>query len=157
ELVSITLKDGAKPEGSWFLEEGQKLRFPYLQADRTYAVAIKGSLMAIDGRTLGRDQTHEVYAGEQEPVIGCASQGHILPLHESRGLPVVSVNVGEADVEFFKIRDRQVRPFLDEFQKNGTRWNWSVNELAKYGDSVYANRFALDVKRNERSVSYLPI
>ncbi len=157
ELVSITLKDGAKPEGSWFLEEGQKLRFPYLQADSTYVVTVKGSLMAVDGRTLGKDQTHEVYAGEQEPVIGFASQGHILPLHESRGLPVVSVNVGEADVEFFKIRDKQVRPFLDEFQKNGTRWNWSVNELAKYGDSVYANRFALDMKRNERSVSYLPI
>ncbi|MBK7042305.1 MAG: hypothetical protein IPH50_00400 [Rhodanobacteraceae bacterium] len=157
ELISITIKGGAKPEGSWFLEDSQKLRFPYLAADVTYVVTIKGSLMATDGRTLGKDQSHEVYAGEQEPVVGFASQGHILPLHESRGLPIVSVNVAEADVEFFKIRDKQVRPFLDEFQKNGQRWNWSVDQLTKYGDSVYANRFALDVKRNERSVSYLPI
>ncbi|MBK6728450.1 MAG: alpha-2-macroglobulin family protein [Xanthomonadales bacterium] len=157
ELIAITLKDGAKPDGSWMLEDGQKLRFPYLEADKTYVVTIRGGLMATDGRSLGKDQTHEVYAGEQEPVIGFASHGHILPQHESRGLPIVSVNVAEADVEFFRIREQQVRPFIDEFQKNGTRWNWSVDQLTKYGESVYANRFALELKRNERSVSYLPI
>lgn len=157
DLVAISLKGGARPEGSWILEEGSKLRFPYLQADRTYVVTIKGQLATIDGRTLGKDQVVEVYAGEQEPVIGFASQGHVLPMHESRGIPVVSVNVTEADVEFFRVRDDQVRPFIDEFQKNGTRWNWSVDQLAKFGESVYANRFALEVKRNERSVNYLPI
>ena len=153
ELISITLKDGAKPDGSWVLENNQNLRFPYLEADKTYVVTIKASLAAVDGRTLGKDESRDVYAGEQEPVVGFASQGNILPLHESRGLPIVSVNVADADVEFFKIRDKQVRPFLDEHQKNGTKWNWSVDQLTKYGDSVYANRFALEVTRNERSVS----
>jgi len=71
-------------------------------------------------------------------------------MHESRGLPIVSVNVSDPDVEFFKIRDKQIRPFLDEHQKNGTRWNWSVDQLTNYGDSVYATNLNGRVYRLRR-------
>ncbi len=158
QLLSIKLKDGAASEGSWMLDgDGNRLRFPYLEADKTYVVTLKAALAAADGSTLGVDKTQEVHSGNQEPIVGFASQGSILPAHESRGLPIVALNVAEVDVEFFHVTERNVGKFLREYQQNGRRSYWSLDQLAAMSSSVYKNRFALQNKSNERSVSFLPI
>jgi alpha-2-macroglobulin len=158
QLLTIKLKDGAAPEGSWMLDgENNRLRFSYLEADKTYVVTIKGALAATDGSTLGADKTQDVHSGNQEPIVGFASQGSILPAHESRGLPIVALNVAEVDVEFFRVGERNVGKFLRDYQQNGRRSYWSLEQLANMATSVYKNRFALQANSNERSVSYLPI
>src|SRR5690606_39989611 len=44
-LLSVTDAKGAPVEGSWSLDEdGATLRFPYMAADRTYALRIKGEI-----------------------------------------------------------------------------------------------------------------
>jgi uncharacterized protein YfaS (alpha-2-macroglobulin family) len=158
QLLSIKIKDGAVPEGSWMLDgENNRLRFPYLEADKTYEVTLKAGLAATDGSTLGADKTQEVHSGNQEPIVGFASQGSILPAHESRGLPIVALNVAEVDVEFFRVADRNVGKFLRDYQQNGRRSYWYLEQLSAMATSVYKNRFALQAASNERSVSYLPI
>lgn len=158
QLLSIKLKDGAAAEGSWILDEDQhKLRFPYLDADRNYTVSIKSQLMASDGSALGKELSQDVYSGLQVPAVGFASQGHILPTQESRGLPIVSVNVAEVDVEFFRIRDAALNGFLSQYQQNSRQSYWEMQNLVALGDSVYANRFALKTQPNERAVSFLPV
>lgn len=159
QLLSIQIKDGAAAEGSWMLdsENNNRLRFPYLEADKTYVVTLKAALAATDGSALGADKTQEVHSGNQQPIVGFASQGSILPAHESRGLPIVALNVAEVDVEFFRVGERNVGKFLREYQQNGRRSYWSLEQLAAMSSSVYKNRFALQSPSNERSVSYLPI
>jgi alpha-2-macroglobulin len=158
QLLSIKLKDGANAEGSWMLDgDSKRLRFPYLEADKTYVVTLRGTLAAADGSQLGADKVQEVYSGNQEPIVGFASQGSILPAHESRGLPIVAVNVAEVDIEFFKVSDRNLGKFLTEYQQNGRRSYWSLEQLGKMSTSVYKNRFALQSKSNERNVSFIPI
>src|SRR5690348_7241423 len=168
-LIDVKDAKGGVVNGSWALDEdGRTLRFPYVKADATYAVRIKGTVAAADGKTLGKAIDRDVYTGPMEPAAGFASQGSVLPARESRGLPVVSVNVKDVDVEFFRVRDGELSNFFAAYQRNGKRSGWDLDPqygwygrkgkpLTQIADSVYANRFTLDGKQNERALSYLPI
>ncbi|HMM56735.1 MAG TPA: alpha-2-macroglobulin [Rudaea sp.] len=168
-LIDVKDGKGGVVSGSWALDEdGKTLRFPYVKADATYRVNVKGTLAAADGKTLGTAVERDVYTGPMEPAAGFASQGSVLPARESRGLPVVSVNVKEVDVDFFRVRDGELSNFFAAYQRSGKRSGWDLDPqygwygrkgkpLTQIADSVYANRFVLDGKQNERTLSYLPI
>jgi uncharacterized protein YfaS (alpha-2-macroglobulin family) len=168
-LIAVTGPKGETVQGSWALDEdGKTLRFPYVQADASYTVRIKGELAAVDGKTIGNEISKEIYTGPMLPNVGFASQGSVLPARETRGLPVVSVNVKEVDVEFLRVRDKEIANFFAAYQKNGKRSSYELDPrygwygrkgkpVAGIADSVYANRFVLSGKENERALNYLPI
>src|SRR3546814_1337533 len=54
--------------------------------------------------------------------------------------------------------------FFSEYQRGGRRGSWELERdygdhvpLSKMAQSVYVNRFVLGGKRNERSLTYLPV
>lgn len=169
DLLVVKDPKGAVVSGSWGLDDdGKTLRFPYVQANQTYAVTLKAGIAAIDGRTLGTDQAREIFTGPLEPAVGFASQGSVLPARETRGIPVVSVNVQEVDVEFLRVRDKELSTFFAAYQGNERRssydldadsgwWGRKGAPVARIAESVYSNRFVLGGKPNERTVTYLPI
>jgi len=168
-LIDVTGAKGETITGSWALDEdGKTLRFPFVQADAHYNVRIKPDLGAADGSTLGQPTEKSVYTGPLEPAVGFASQGSVLPARETRGLPVVSVNVAEVDVEFLRVADKEIPNFFAAYQRNARRSAWELDPrygwygqkgkpVARIAESVYANRFALGGRQNERTLSYLPI
>lgn len=163
----------AKGDGQsgWTLsDDGKTLRFPYVEADKHYTVKLSGELTAADGSKLGREVELKVYTGELDPAVGFASQGSVIPARESRGLPVVSVNVDEVDVEFLRVRDAALPQFFSEYQRGGSRSSWELDPswydpddedsrspISKLAEPVYVNRFVLGGERNERVLNYLPI
>ena len=168
-LIVVTGANGETVSGSWALDEdGKTLRFPFVKANANYTLRIKGGIAAVDGSVLGKEASRDVYTGPLQPAAGFAAQGSVLPARETRGLPVVSVNVKEVDVEFLRVRDGEVANFFAAYQKNGKRGSWDLDPqygwygrqgkpVARIADSVYANRFVLGGKDNERALSYLPI
>ncbi len=168
-LIVVTGPKGEAVKGSWALDEdGKTLHFPFVQADASYTVRLKAELAAVDGKTLGSEVAKEIYTGPMQPNAGFASQGSVLPARETRGLPVISVNVKEVDVEFLRVRDSEIANFFAAYQKNGKRsayeldprYGWYGRKgkpVAGIADSVYANRFVLSGKENERALNYLPI
>ena len=165
-LISVTDANGAPVKGSWSLDDDNNklLRFPYVQPALKYTVKIDGKLAAADGNTLGHDLSQEVYTGPLDPVVGFASQGSVLPARDTRGLPVVSVNVPEVDVEFFRVKDDKLSTFYAQYQRGGQKDSYELDAewngrtpIAKMADSVYINRFVLGGKENERVLTYLPI
>lgn len=164
KLLTFAEKVGDK--SSWSLDEGGKiLRFPFVEPDREYTLRISGELAAADGSKLGRDIEKKVYTGELEPAVGFASQGSVLPAKESRGLPVVSVNVAEVDVEFLRVREKSLPQFFAQYQRAGRKGSWELDNeydedrkpLSQLADPVYVNRFVLGGERNERALTYLPL
>ncbi|KRA20600.1 alpha-2-macroglobulin [Lysobacter sp. Root604] len=165
DLIAVADKNGAVVKGSWVLDDGGKvLRFPHVEASKDYVVTIKGGLTAADGDRIGKAVTRNVYTGPLDPVVGFASQGSVLPARESRGLPVVSINVAEVDVEFMRIKDKELPKFFAEYQRGGRRGSWELERdwddktpLSKLAEPVYVNRFVLGGKPNERVLTYLPL
>ncbi|MFE0499519.1 alpha-2-macroglobulin [Lysobacter soli] len=165
ELIAVTDKNGAVVKGSWVLSDDAKvLRFPHVEASKDYIVAIKAGLTAASGDRLAQPLRKEVYTGPLDPVVGFASQGSVLPARESRGLPVVSVNVPEVDVEFLRVREKELPKFFAEYQRGGRRGSWELaseysekTPLDRLAEPVYVNRFVLGGKPNERVLTYLPV
>ena len=170
KLLVIDAK-GGEGDSSWVLsDDGKRLRFPYAEANKTYTLKIAGRLAAADGSTLGSDQELKVYTGKLDPAVGFASQGSVLPARESRGLPVVSVNVDEVDVEFLRVRESALPQFLANYRRGGKADSWRLDPswydadeedsrppITRMADPVYVNRFVLGGKPNERSLTYLPV
>lgn len=166
ELIAVTGPGGAPVSGSWVLDDSAKvLRFPYVEASRDYEVVLRAGLSAADGSALGREERRAVNTGPVEPAVGFASQGSVLPARETRGLPVVSVNVPEVDVEFLRVRDAEVANFFVSYQRGGRRGGWELGEnqwmgraaITRVAEPVYLNRFVLGGAENERRLSYLPV
>ena len=165
ELLAVTDSNGAVVKGSWVLSDDAKvLRFPHVEASRDYVVTIKAGVTAAAGDRLGQELRKQVHTGPLDPVVGFASQGSVLPARESRGLPVVSVNVGEVDVEFLRVRDKELPQFFAQYQRGGRRGSWELGSeysektpLERLAEPVYVNRFVLGGKPNERVLTYLPV
>ena len=163
ELVTFT--EAMATPSSWSLDDsGKVLRYPHVAPNRDFTVHVSGELMAADGSKLGSDVEQKVHTGELEPAVGFASQGSVLPAKESRGLPVVSVNVDEVDVEFLRVKEDSLSQFFSQYQRGGRRGSWELERdyggrlpLSKMAEPVYVNRFVLGGKRNERSLTYLPV
>ncbi len=152
-------------DSSWSLsDDGKTLRYPYVEAAKDYTLIVSPDLLAADGSRLGSEVRQKVFTGELDPAVGFASQGSVLPARESRGLPVVSVNVPEVDVEFLRVRDSELSTFFSQYQRGGRRGSWELDSdyddktpLGKLAEPVYVNRFVLGGKQNERVLTYLPI
>lgn len=166
ELLVVKGPNGEVVKGSWVLDgEAMKLRFPYVEASKDYSVLLRAGLAAADGKTLGKDDLRKVNTGPVAPAVAFASQGSVLPARDTRGLPVVSVNVPEVDVEFLRVRDGEVANFFVGYQRGGRRGGWELGDsewqdrvaITKVADSVYLNRFVLGGADNERRLSYLPV
>jgi alpha-2-macroglobulin len=163
KLVRFAEKVGTE-DSSWTLsDDGLTLRYPFVEAAKDYTLIVSPDLLAADGSRIGKELRQKVFTGELKPVAGFASQGSVLPAKENRGLPVVSVNVGEVDVEFLRVREKQLPNFFSQYQRGGRRGSWELD--SEYGDRtpmsqlaepVYVNRFILGGKQNERVLTYLP-
>lgn len=162
-LVRVT--DARDADSGWSLDDdGLTLRWPNAEANREYSIVISADLQSSEGVALGRERSQTIHTGQLAPSAAFASQGSVLPARDSRGLPVVSINVSEVDVEFLRVRESALPAFLRQYQRAGQQDGWTLDAdydqrqpLASLADPVFVTRFALDTKANERSVSYLPI
>ncbi|MEP7185027.1 MAG: MG2 domain-containing protein, partial [Rhodanobacter sp.] len=177
DLIAVTGANGEVVSGSWSLQDdGKTLNFPFVQSDTHYAVQLKSALLAADGRTLGHDVKHDVYSGNMPAAIGFASHGSVLPARGTRGLPLVSMNVDDADVEFFRVHEDALSELFCAYPGNGHRDTYELDHDVSYyntcgkgdearskqpitdiADSVYANHYTLGGEPNERKVTYLPV
>lgn len=176
-LIAVTGPNGEVVSGSWSLQDdGKTLSFPFVQSNTHYAVQVQAGLLAADGRTLGHEVKHDVYSGNLPAAVGFASHGSVLPARGTRGLPLVSVNVHDADVEFFRVHDDALSDLFCAYPRNGQRNSYELDhEISSYdtcgkdddqrskrpiteiADSVYANHYTLGGEPNERTVTYLPV
>ena len=162
-LVRFAEKVGTE-DSSWSLsDDGKTLRYPFVEAAKEYSLIVSPDLLAADGSRIGKELRQKVFTGELKPVAGFASQGSVLPAKDSRGLPVVSVNVPEVDVEFLRVREKELPNFFSQYQRGGRRGSWELDSdygdktpMSQLAEPVYVNRFVIGGKQNERVLTYLP-
>jgi len=158
QLVKVIDADGKAVDGGWVLDsDGRELGFRDVESERKYTVVIAAELLDAEGKALGSAQTRTIESVDLPPAAGFASRGSVLPARGALGLPVVAVNVPEIDVEFFRVRSAELSLATRNLVLNGRQWGYDLNQLKRYADSVYTNRFALPNGANQRQVSYLPI
>ena len=181
--------DKAKPvEARWVLGDNPRVLYlPYVKPERKFRVKLAGELAARAGATLATPQTCEVASEAMPDAYYFASRGTVLPAEINGGLPVVTVNTPQVDVQFLRIRPENLSAFLDQVggrrdrpraasyeegseeyeggyyyedpgrRLKGTTSGYVLDQLRGMSDSVYIGRFTTDERPNRRNVSFLPV
>lgn len=157
-LIEVRDAKGAVVAGGWNLQnDGRTLQFYGVEAQQQYTVKVKTELLNDQGQALAAAFEQRVETVELPPSVGFASKGSVLPARNTEGLPVVSVNVPEVNVEFFRVRADQVSMVLRSYPLSGRNWGWDLRQVAEFAEQVYANTFTLPSAPNQRGVWHLPI
>ena len=175
-------------KGGWIVSDNPHvLLFPFVKAGHQYHVKLSPALASMSGRKLDKAHDCDIVSDEMAPSYFFASKGTVLPAGLNGGLPVVTVNIPEVDVEFLRISPQKMPTFIDmvlgkkhnrnseEDSADGENdsdysdyWNnrnqlkgqtsgWQLNALQEIAESVYSNRFVTNEVPNSRKVSFLPV
>jgi len=174
--------EGGKPvAGSWVVGENPRLLyFPHIKPATHYVVQVNPGLQAANGTQLGAESRFSIRTARVSPAYYFASRGMVLPAKQNGGLPVVTVNVPEVDVQFLRVKPEQLSAFLDrvvaarrgreagsedgedEYRGPGSALRGAVGQyeldrLHRMTESVYLGRFTTEQKPNRRSVTFIPV
>ncbi|PRC94638.1 alpha-2-macroglobulin family protein [Solimicrobium silvestre] len=122
--VDTDFKGGKLISGAWVVGDNPRiLYFPHINPQTRYVVQVKVGLPSKNGKTLASETRYSILTAQVSPAYYFASNGMVLPAKQNGGLPIVTVNVPEVDVQFLKVKDDQLPRFLDrviEGKKNLT-------------------------------------
>ncbi|WP_157271030.1 alpha-2-macroglobulin family protein [Azohydromonas aeria] len=101
-------------QGAWVVGDNPRLvYFPFIQPQRRFRIEVGAELRSQDGRRLTAGHSCEVASEAMPPSFYFASRGVVLPAGQNGGLPVVTVNVPEVDVQFLRVEPAQLPRFLE--------------------------------------------
>jgi hypothetical protein len=174
-------------EARWVLGDNPRVLYlPYVKPDRSYRISMKAELAAQSGAKLATPQNCFEASEAMPDSYYFASRGLVLPAGQNGGLPVVTINTPEVDVQFLRIKPASLPAFLEQVggrrersrtpnnedeeggyyydgygdnqrRLKGTVGGWVLDELRAMSDSVYIGRFTTDARPNRRNVSFLPV
>jgi hypothetical protein len=82
--------------------------------DRSFRIALQPDLAARSGGKLATAQTCEAVSEAMPDSYYFASRGLVLPAGQNGGLPVVTVNTPEVDVQFLRVKPESLPAFLEQ-------------------------------------------
>ena len=108
--------ESAKPvEARWVLGDNPRMLYlPYVTPQRTYRIALSEALVSVAGPKLATAAKCEVKSEAMPVSFYFASRGVVLPAGQNGGLPVVTVNTPEVDVQFLRIESAALPAFLEQ-------------------------------------------
>ncbi|WDE12614.1 alpha-2-macroglobulin family protein [Thalassomonas haliotis] len=150
DYFNISTKKHGASDGAWVVSaSGKTVWFPYVEPQTSYDVTIYQGLTAANGQALGKTKNTSVKTSRLEPSINFDTTGAFLTQGLGNGLPVVSVNVEQVDINFFRVQEKERQRFLREIANHN--YYWGVERLSRLGELVYSGRYQLDVPKNTRA------
>ena len=176
---------GAAVKTAWVVGDNPRLLYlPHVKPLARYVVHIAPQLASAAGATLSAEARYSVRTAAISPAYYFASTGMVLPAKQNGGLPVVTVNVPEVDIQFLRVKSDQLPRFLDQVivaprkasersaetpEEDERDWhertrdmkgavdNYRLDRLRSAAESVYLGRFVTERRENKRAVTYIPV
>jgi hypothetical protein len=179
--------NGKAVSGAWVVGENPRLLyFPHIKPQTRYVVQVQVGLPAKNGKTLAAESRYSIVSAPVSPAYYFASNGMVLPAKQNGGLPVITVNVPEVDIQFLRVKNDQLPRFLDrvisgappkktdgdasedddnaderyDWRRSSLRGavqNYQLDDLRHMTESIYLGRFLTEQKPNRRSVTYIAV
>jgi len=190
-IISVKAEDtategGRVVSGAWVVGQNPRLLyFPNIKPVTRYVVTINPGLEARNGAKLAADSRYSILTAPVPPAYFFASNGMVLPAKQNGGLPVITVNVPEVDIQFLRVKSDRLPDFLDRVigrarssrvrgaedegengdedyayrntSLHGAVANYQLDEMRGLTESVYLGRFSTEQKPNRRSVTYISV
>ncbi len=157
-FFAVVTEDEGQVDGAWVLTpKGNVAYFTNIEADRSYTVEVRKGLRAADGRTLAATKRHKVKTRPAQAFISFAGKGYLLPDQLAEGLPVNTLNVAAADIDFFRVKEKHLVDFIAFMNQQSGLSCYNGDLIRKFCDLVYSARFDLEAPKNVLAKAVLPI
>lgn len=114
EPGDVGTEGGKLVKGAWVVGDNPRiLYFPHIKPNTRYVVRVAAGLPSAKGVKLEAEARYAVLTATVAPAYYFASRGMVLPAGQNGGLPVVTVNVPEVDIQFLRVKADQMPRFLD--------------------------------------------
>ena len=144
--------------GAWVLDDARRiLYFPNTDPETQYTILVHRGLRAANGSELKANAEYQVSTRKITPAYDFASKGNILTARLTGGLPIMSVNVPEVDIEFMRVSDDRLPRFIDRFYKINTFYYYQLEHFSNDLESVYLARFKTEARANARTITHIPV
>ncbi len=156
---NVSKKDEGLVDGAWVLSaQDKRACFPNTEPRTEYRLTIYRNLPAANGRTLKSNHVGTLTTRRLTPVVSFDTRGSVLSADVSDGLPLVTVNVDQVDLNFHRVKPRFLGQLFRDL-RHGNKWN-VLQQLKDSADLVYSGRFDLfppDNTRSKRTLDLKPI
>ena len=147
EYFNVSKEKKGIVDGAWVLDNsGKTLWFYFIEPEDNYNITVYQGLMAVNGQKLLKTVNKKIITRKLQPSVSFDSEGAFLTAGLSRGIPVISVNVNEVDINFYRVKPKHYQKFLNEISYSNYYWN--IDRFTKFGDLAYSGRFDLEAPRN---------
>ena len=154
----VTAEDSGAVEGAWMLAKDPSVAyFTQITPGTKYRISVEAGLRSGAGKSLPASTIYEITTRQAEPMIAFSSRGFLLASGLIRGLPVDSLNIPRADIDFFRIKPGKTAQFKNLFADTRALYNYQSRDLNKLSDLVYTGRWDLDIQKDLRTQVNLPI
>lgn len=156
-VLQLNAVDADGPDGAWILDEkGTGAFFTNVAPQTRYRVTVRSEVLSVEGQQLGLTQTKEVETRNLIDAVTFDFRGSVMPGAGPVGLPVVTTNVSEVQVNFHRIKTRHIPEFL-RMARHNRYYRYQVQNIARMGELIYSGRFDLDSQPNTRLRRLLPL
>ncbi len=154
---SISRQGAGAVDGAWVVgESGKIVWFPHIDPNVTYDIRILRGLTAANGQKLAVPEDAEIKTRSLQASINFDTKGLFLTEGLGNGIPVVSVNVEEINIDFFRVEDKKAHDFLRSINTRPSYYR-GADYLTHYAKLVHSARYDLDIPKNTRTKRSVPV
>lgn len=129
-----------------------------LEHGESYRITLRAGLPAAIGEVLESPVVLNVYVRDREPSVRFTGDNFVLPSAMRRGIPVVSVNTGQVDLQLFRIGERALARLTTggDFLSQLSAYDIS-NIKDDLGEPVWKGELAVQSELNREVVTAFPV
>ncbi|MGN6582749.1 MAG: MG2 domain-containing protein [Rhizobiaceae bacterium] len=148
--------DGAQPKAI-DLEEKQ-ICVDGLEHGKRYRISFRAGLPSAIGEVLESPASLDIYVRDRSPFIRFTGDNFILPGAGRHGIPLVSVNTDEADLQLYRVGDRALTQLLSSSDFLRQLYSYDVDQISGHlGESVWKGKIEIRSDLNKEVVTSFPV
>lgn len=134
-------------------KDGRSLQFIGPEPLQKYDIQVKEGLKSATGAVLETGLSKSLKARDLPKLVAFETDGAVMIPGKVESLPLIAVNVPEAEINIYRVKPESSVQFFDEYQslKSGDRWYFDEDALARSVDHVYTARIQVGEDRNKRN------
>lgn len=132
-------------------EDGRSLYFTGIEPAKEYSLEVQPGIKSSDGSQLDESHSKILKTRDLPSVVSFEVDGAVMVPGKVNALPVLAVNVSQADVEIYRVKPEKTVDFFSYYQrlKDGG-WYYERNPIPATVDHVYSTRIKIGSGRNQR-------
>jgi alpha-2-macroglobulin len=123
-----------------------------------YTVTLRAGLPSAVSETLSKSADFTIYVRDRAPLVHFSGNAYVLPRAGQRGIPIISVNTSEVDVEIHRVGDRNLIDTMQGSDFKRSLYRYDVQRLAdERGAPVWRGVLQVNASLNADVTTTFPL